>query len=68
MAGIYYLLFTTTTPFYTATYGFGPGIDGLTFLGLGIGFFSATLFGARFSNQIYIHVGFYFYALVANFD
>jgi len=39
--------------FFNTTYGFTPGIGGLVYLGLGIGFFSATIFGAKFADGIY---------------
>lgn len=40
------------------TYGFGVGIGGLAYLGLGIGFFLATAFGAKTADQIYHRVRF----------
>ncbi|KAG6873670.1 hypothetical protein C0995_012604 [Termitomyces sp. Mi166 len=51
--GIYYLMFATFAEFFHMTYGFGPGIGGLTYIGLGAGFFLATLFGAKTADQIY---------------
>ncbi|GLB42019.1 hypothetical protein LshimejAT787_1100340 [Lyophyllum shimeji] len=36
--GIYYLMFVTFAAFFAETYGFSPGIGGLAFLGLGVGF------------------------------
>ncbi|KAJ7666151.1 multidrug resistance protein 4 [Mycena polygramma] len=51
--GIYYLLFTTFANFFEKTYGFGPGIGGLAYLGLGIGFFSSTFLAASFSDRVY---------------
>jgi MFS family permease len=57
MYGIYYLMFATFSEFFSKTYGFGPGIGGLTYLGLGIGFMTATIFGAKFADQIYKHLG-----------
>ncbi|KAF8170790.1 multidrug resistance protein 4 [Pholiota molesta] len=53
MYGIYYLMFSTFATFFSETYGFGPGIGGLTYLGLGLGFIIATLFGAKFADQLY---------------
>ncbi|KAF8817134.1 multidrug resistance protein 4 [Phlegmacium glaucopus] len=53
MYGIYYLMFTTFPKFFSTTYNFSPGIGGLCYIGLGIGFFLATLFGAKFADQIY---------------
>ncbi|KAK3935595.1 putative MFS transporter [Diplogelasinospora grovesii] len=46
MFGLIYLLFTTFPEVFEETYGFGPGIAGLSYLGLGIGMiFSIGLFG-----------------------
>ncbi|KAK0457809.1 major facilitator superfamily domain-containing protein [Desarmillaria tabescens] len=53
MYGIYYLMFATFASFFKEAYGFGPGIGGLVYLGLGGGFILATLFGARFADQVY---------------
>ncbi|KXN92560.1 hypothetical protein AN958_06857 [Leucoagaricus sp. SymC.cos] len=52
--GIFYLMFTTFSDFFSKTYGFGIGITGLTYLGLGVGFFTATLFGGKFADQVYV--------------
>lgn len=49
-------MFTTFASFFADTYGFKAGIGGLTYLGLGVGFFLATLFGAKFADQVYQHV------------
>lgn len=54
--GIYYLMFTTFEDLFHGTYGFSTGIGGLAYLGLGVGFFAATMFGAKFSDQVYKHV------------
>jgi predicted MFS family arabinose efflux permease len=43
--GTLYLLFTTFPQVYQVHYGFSPGITGLTYLGVGIGFVLAILFG-----------------------
>ncbi|TFK72092.1 multidrug resistance protein 4 [Pluteus cervinus] len=51
--GIYYLMFTTFAEFFSTTYGFSPGIGGLTYLGLGFGFILATFFGAYFADKVY---------------
>ncbi|KAF8725112.1 hypothetical protein AX14_008314 [Amanita brunnescens Koide BX004] len=51
--GIYYLMFSTFANFFSTTYGFGPGIDGLTYLGLGVGFLIAMGFGARTADKMY---------------
>jgi len=43
--GILYILFTTFPQVYEGIYGFSPGITGLTYLGIGIGYVLAVLFG-----------------------
>jgi len=48
-----FLLLTHYAALYSTTYGFGPGLSGLAYLGLGVGFILATLFGARIGNGIY---------------
>lgn len=48
--------YSFTVAFFKKTYGFAPGVGGLAYLGLGVGFFLATIFGARFADQIYKHV------------
>ncbi|KZV92021.1 MFS general substrate transporter [Exidia glandulosa HHB12029] len=52
--GIMYLLFTTFPTTFSETYGFGTGVSGLAYLGLGVGFFLSTLVGARVMNTIYL--------------
>jgi len=42
--------------FFAKTYHFSPGVGGLAYLGLGVGFIMATIFGARFADQIYQYV------------
>ncbi|KAF4618567.1 hypothetical protein D9613_010177 [Agrocybe pediades] len=51
--GIYYLMFSTFPVLFSETYGFSTGIGGLAYLGLGVGFMFATLFGAKSADQIY---------------
>jgi len=53
--GIFLLMFVTFGEIFTGTYGFGPGISGLAFLGLGIGSTLASVFGAWFLNKIYAY-------------
>ncbi|KAF8637929.1 hypothetical protein AX17_002550 [Amanita inopinata Kibby_2008] len=53
MYGIFYLMFSTFPEIFSSTYGFKAGVGGLAYLGLGIGFFTATLFGAKTADQIY---------------
>ncbi|KIM47070.1 hypothetical protein M413DRAFT_268955 [Hebeloma cylindrosporum] len=57
MYGIFYLMFATFAAFFKTTYGFAPGVGGLAYLGLGVGFFLATIFGAKFADQLYKHLG-----------
>ncbi|KAJ7462124.1 multidrug resistance protein 4 [Mycena latifolia] len=72
MYGIYYLMFTTfSSKHRTSTvlahhpilvqpsspiYGFDTGIGGLTYIGLGVGFLSATVFSAKYANEVYLHL------------
>jgi len=53
--GIYYLMFATFTDLFSGTYGFGIGTSGLAYLGLGIGFASASVFSVRFSDRMYAY-------------
>ncbi|TFK72091.1 multidrug resistance protein 4 [Pluteus cervinus] len=54
--GIYYLMFVTFAELFATTYGFGPGVGGLAYLGLGVGFISATIVGVRFADRVYAHL------------
>ncbi|KAF7302176.1 SAP domain-containing protein [Mycena indigotica] len=54
MYGIYYLMFATFSTLFSEVYGFGTGIGGLTYIGLGVGFMLATIFSARWGNDIYL--------------
>ncbi|KAF8800563.1 multidrug resistance protein 4 [Phlegmacium glaucopus] len=56
MYGIYYLMFTTFPEIFSTTYHFNTGVGGLAYIGLGVGFVTATLFGARFADQMYKHL------------
>ncbi|KAF9530281.1 multidrug resistance protein 4 [Crepidotus variabilis] len=53
MYGIFYLMFATFAEFFAETYHFSPGVGGLAYLGLGVGFFIATIFGAKFADGVY---------------
>ena len=57
---VYALHLLDKTDLFGNTYGFSPGFSGLAYIGLGIGFFAATLFGARFADQVYQLVCFFF--------
>ncbi len=50
--GYLYLLFTTLTQVFQATYGFSQGTVGLTYLGLGIGSLIGLLLFATFSDRL----------------
>ncbi|KIK38330.1 hypothetical protein CY34DRAFT_15117 [Suillus luteus UH-Slu-Lm8-n1] len=54
--GIYYLMFTTFPSLFSGVYHFSIGISGLAYLGLGLGFISATVFAVRLSGKIYNHL------------
>jgi len=56
MYGIFYLMFATFAEFFATTYGFRPGVGGLAYLGLGIGFILATVVGAKLGDNIYHQV------------
>ncbi|KAH9478470.1 Efflux pump radE [Psilocybe cubensis] len=51
--GIYYLMFSTFPALFSDTYGFGAGVGGLAYLGLGFGFVLSTLAGARWGDSLY---------------
>ncbi|EKM77331.1 hypothetical protein AGABI1DRAFT_43519 [Agaricus bisporus var. burnettii JB137-S8] len=51
--GIFYLMFSTFADFFAKTYNFNAGVGGLAYLGLGVGFFLATLVGGRFAGEVY---------------
>lgn len=38
------------------TYGFSPGIEGLCYIGLGLGFVLATVIGASVADKVYREV------------
>ncbi|KAJ2919803.1 hypothetical protein MD484_g551, partial [Candolleomyces efflorescens] len=52
--GIYYLMVATFAKFFKETYDFGPGIGGLTYLGLGAGFFISTFACVWYSDKLYM--------------
>ncbi|KAG2348787.1 MFS general substrate transporter [Suillus weaverae] len=54
--GIYYLMFATFPDLFSKVYHFSTGIGGLTYLGTGVGFLTASLFGARVSGKMYIYL------------
>ncbi|KAI0053098.1 MFS general substrate transporter [Auriscalpium vulgare] len=50
---IYYLMFATFPDLFSDVYHFTPGIAGLAYLGIGIGFVLATVIGGHVGNQLY---------------
>ncbi|KAF8577723.1 multidrug resistance protein 4 [Ramaria rubella] len=52
--GFLYLLFTTFPELFAETYGWGPGISGLAYLGPGVGFITSTSLGAPLMTKIYV--------------
>ncbi|KAF2492864.1 MFS general substrate transporter [Lophium mytilinum] len=48
----FYLLLATLTPIFERIYGFGPGVVGLVYLGLGVGFFTGLTLFSFFSDRI----------------
>jgi predicted MFS family arabinose efflux permease len=61
MYGIYYLMFTTFPNLFSNIYHFSTGVGGLAYIGLGIGFISATIFGAKIADKIYTTVSLSFF-------
>ncbi|CCM06195.1 uncharacterized protein FIBRA_08438 [Fibroporia radiculosa] len=53
MYGIYYLMFTTFPQLFIGTYHFTTGTSGLAYIGLGLGFMSATVVGASVADRLY---------------
>ncbi|KAG2359620.1 hypothetical protein BDR07DRAFT_1291932 [Suillus spraguei] len=54
--GIYYLMFATFPDLFSKVYHFSVGIGGLAYLGTGVGFLTATVFGVKVSTKIYAHL------------
>ena len=51
--GTLYLLFTTFASVFGGQYGFPPGLIGLTYLGIGVGFLIGIIFGIPQIDKIY---------------
>jgi hypothetical protein len=49
-------MFATFSALFPSIYGFSIGITGLCYLGLGLGFFTLSIFGATVSKKIYQEV------------
>lgn len=56
MTGILYLMFVTFPSIYEGVYGWSPGISGLAYLGVGIGFFGGVILGGSLVDKIYVYV------------
>lgn len=46
-------MFATFPELFAKVYGFGPGVSGLAYIGLGVGFFVSTFFGGILGDKIY---------------
>ncbi|KAG2067648.1 MFS general substrate transporter [Suillus decipiens] len=53
---IYYMMFTTFPDLFSDVYHFSIGIGHLSYIRLGIGLLSTTIFGARICNKIYLYI------------
>ena len=51
-----YRVLTSCADLFGNVYGFSPGISGLCYIGLGLGFFTATFFGASYADKMYLRV------------
>ncbi|KAJ8597731.1 multidrug resistance protein 4 [Rhizopogon salebrosus TDB-379] len=56
MYGIYYLMFATFPALFSEVYHFNTGMSGLAYIGIGFGFVSATVFGVKLSDKMYIYL------------
>jgi hypothetical protein len=59
--GINLLMFATFPSLFTDVYHFSSGVDGLAYIGPGVGYVMAALFGAQISTKIYSTVSFKLY-------
>ncbi|KAG8685116.1 hypothetical protein FRC11_011100 [Ceratobasidium sp. 423] len=55
-ARLLYLMFVTFPTLFSSAYGWGPGIAGLGYLGLGIGFLLIAVIGSRLMNLLYLRL------------
>lgn len=51
--GINLLMFATFPSLFSDVYHFSSGIDGLVYIGPGVGYVMAAVFGAQISTKIY---------------
>lgn len=49
----YAIFLTNLVDLFSNIYGFSTGIGGLAYIGLGLGFFLATIVGASIADEIY---------------
>jgi hypothetical protein len=49
-------MFATFASLFSTIYGFEAGPGGLAYIGLGLGFLAATVFGAKTADQVYKHL------------
>ncbi|KAG2038280.1 multidrug resistance protein 4 [Suillus americanus] len=54
--GIYYLMFTTFPGLFSDVYHFSIGTGGLPYIGIGVGFLSATVIGAKLCDKTYAYL------------
>jgi hypothetical protein len=47
---------------FANVYGFSPGIEGLCYIGLGLGFMVATVIGASIADKMYLTVRLSFFS------
>ncbi|KZS94405.1 MFS general substrate transporter [Sistotremastrum niveocremeum HHB9708] len=52
--GFLYLLFTAYPTIFPSLYGWSAGIDGMAYIGIGVGFLTSTIIGATLSNTLYL--------------
>ncbi|KAJ1305705.1 hypothetical protein OPQ81_010440 [Rhizoctonia solani] len=52
--GLLYLMFVTFSTLFASVYGWGPGVSGLGYLGLGIGFLLVAVIGSRLMTNLYL--------------
>lgn len=59
---VLHLIHVILTDIFSEKYHFSTGIGGLAYLGMGVGFLVATLFGVQFADRVYKHVSIRFHA------
>ncbi|KAI6047302.1 major facilitator superfamily domain-containing protein [Pisolithus marmoratus] len=56
MYGIYYLMFATFPNLFSEVYHWSVGINGLAYIGLGLGFLVSAVSGAKISDKLYLRL------------